>query len=366
VELDALVELSAELVSDEQQLNQARQGLAAANLNLSTLDTCVSGVQQAVSATQAGNQQAAIAAITSVADPCETLQGNSPGGPVFPFDFPDPDVIDVAGTYFAYGTNSAEGNIQIITSTDLSTWTPLGNALPSLPSWAKPDSTWAPSVILYQQNYLLYYAVDDGSEECISVGVAAAPTGPFVDTSTAPLVCHKSLGGSIHPAPYLVGTTLYLTWKSNGESGQPATIWAEQLAPPGTTLAPATTPAQLLIPSQLWEDSNVEAPFMWDQAGTWYLFYSGSNWNSATYAEGVAVCKGPLGPCTKPLDGPIYAAQPDLVSPGGGSVFAESQGNVWIAFHAYLPDAVGYPNARLLFLRRLTFSGGVPQVMPPS
>ena len=52
-------------------------------------------------------------------------------GLVYPFDFPDPDVILVGQTYYAYATNSVAGNIQIIDSTDLTHWTAVGNALPS-------------------------------------------------------------------------------------------------------------------------------------------------------------------------------------------------------------------------------------------
>jgi len=360
-------QLSAQLASDQQQLAQAQQVLAATNSNLATLNTCVTGVQQAVGAMAGGNQQASIAAISAVATPCESLQSAGAGGPVYPFDFPDPDVIDAAGTYFAYGTNSAEGNIQIITSTDLTHWTPVGNALPRLASWARPGATWAPSVVALNGAYLLFYTADAGSRECISVATSARPQGPFVDSSSAPLMCQPTLGGSIDPAPYLDGAGRpYLTWKSNGGSGQPATIWAQPLASSGTGLAPGTSPSALIAPSQPWEGAIVEAPFMWRANGTYYLFYSGNNWDSTSYAEGVAVCAGPLGPCAKPLAHPDYASQPNLVSPGGASVFADSQGNPWIAFHAYLPSAVGYPNARLLFLRRVSFASGLPEVGAPS
>lgn len=359
--------LSAKLTSDEQRLAAAKQGLVAETFDLSTLDTCVSGVQQAVADTQAVDQQAAIDVLAGVSSACESLEPSTPGAPVYPFDFPDPDVIYVAGTYFGYGTNSAEGNIQIITSADLVHWTPVGNALPSVASWATPGATWAPAVAVLGGKYLMYYAVKAGSDECVSVAASGSPRGPFTDSSTSPLVCQPSLGGSIDPSPYFDGSgNPYLTWKSNGGSGQPATIWAQPLASSGTSMTPGSTASVLLQPSESWEGTVVEAPDMWVDSGTYYLFYSGNKWNSSSYAEGVAICNGPLGPCYKPLDRPIYASQADLVSPGGASVFTDAQGDPWIAFHAYLPGAVGYPNARLLFLRRITFSGGIPQVEGPS
>ena len=48
----------------------------------------------------------------------ETLDGLA-----YPFDFPDPFVLMVGGTYYAYATNSVEGNIQIIQSSDRTHWT---------------------------------------------------------------------------------------------------------------------------------------------------------------------------------------------------------------------------------------------------
>src|SRR5579863_104070 len=56
--------------------------------------------------------------------------------PVFDADAPDPDVILVGTTYYAYTTGSALGNIPVLRSTDLQTWYPVGDALPAVPSWS--------------------------------------------------------------------------------------------------------------------------------------------------------------------------------------------------------------------------------------
>ena len=365
----SLTQVAGELALAQQDLDQAKQGLELQNVDVTTLDSCVMGVQQAVRDLQAGDQQSAISAIGGVAVPCEKLQGNNPGGPAYPFDFPDPDVIDVSGTYYAYGTNSAGGNIQIIESSDLSHWKTVGDALPKPASWTSTGDIWAPGVLRHRGQFLLYYATVSGSglgsKQCISVARARHPGGPFVDSSSAPLVCQASLGGSIDPAPYTDGSgKLYLTWKSNGGGGQPSTIWAEALSPSGITPARHTSPTAMLVPSQPWEASVVEGPFMWSSGGSYYLFYSGNDWNSASYAIGVAVCRGPLGPCSKPLAGPFFASQPNLSGPGGASVFRDPRGNAWIAFHAWLPDAVGYPNARLLFVRPLSSLGSLPSAFP--
>ncbi len=54
--------------------------------------------------------------LSGVAQSCETVDGGSTDGLVYPFDFPDPYVLTVGTTTFAYATNSVEGNIQIIES----------------------------------------------------------------------------------------------------------------------------------------------------------------------------------------------------------------------------------------------------------
>ncbi|HXX91214.1 MAG TPA: glycoside hydrolase family 43 protein [Acidimicrobiales bacterium] len=356
-----LARSTTELTSTEQELQSNEQALTLQDVNLDTVNACVAGLQIAVGDLEAGRQQSAITQLAAVAATCQKLQAGTPGGPVYPFDFPDPDLIDVAGTYYGYATNSAGGNIQIIESTDLSTWTTVGDALPSLPAWATTGTTWAPGVLETAGRFLLFYATG----QCISVATASTPTGPFVDSSTGPLVCQA--GGSIDPAPYTDGAgQLYLTWKQNAAGGHPATIWAQPMTPSGMAMAPGTAPTAMLVPAQSWERSVVEGPFMWLSGGTYYLFYSGSDWNSGSYAIGVATCQGPLGPCARPLDGPLYASQSGFVGPGGESVFLDAQGRPWIAFHAWQPDAIGYPNPRLLYLRPLAVVGGVPQVQPPA
>jgi len=64
--------------------------------------------------------------------------------PVIAADFPDPDVLLVGGTYYAYATQPLDGsvNVALATSTDLRTWTvEVMDPLPELPSWATNGRT---------------------------------------------------------------------------------------------------------------------------------------------------------------------------------------------------------------------------------
>ena len=70
-------------------------------------------------------------------------------------------MLNVGETYYAYATNSAAGNIQIITVARTSS-TGVRSATPSphLPAWAAPGATWAPSVLQVGDSFVLYYSAD--------------------------------------------------------------------------------------------------------------------------------------------------------------------------------------------------------------
>ncbi|MBV8463033.1 MAG: family 43 glycosylhydrolase, partial [Acidimicrobiales bacterium] len=319
--------------------------------SIDVIQTCLGGVQNALNQIAARNNGGAAGDISAVSGPCSQLDGGSIAGLVYPFDFPDPAVTLVGQTYFAYATNSVAGNIQIVQSNDLTDWTAVGNALPSLPAWAAPDFTWAPAVAQLGGKFLLYYAADvAGSEtECISVATADQPQGPFIDASTAPLECQPALGGSIDPDSFVdTNGTPYLVWKSGGPGS--SRLWSEQLAPSGTAMAPGAAPTLVLTPDQGWQAGTVEAPDLVAAGGRYFLFYSGNDWNSANYAVGVALCAGPSGPCRDVSPTPVLAGGPGVAGPGGETVFSDTAGSYWVAFHAWVPGAVGFPNSRDLYL----------------
>lgn len=66
--------------------------------------------------------------------------------PAYAGDFPDPSVLLIGGSYWAYSTGSAGRNLQVMSSPDLKTWTAPVDPLPVLPSWARRGLTWAPDV----------------------------------------------------------------------------------------------------------------------------------------------------------------------------------------------------------------------------
>ena len=61
--------------------------------------------------------------------------------PVWDWDFPDPHVTEVDGTYYAYATNASGKNVQMARSTDLISWEYLTDAMPSLASWERVSTS---------------------------------------------------------------------------------------------------------------------------------------------------------------------------------------------------------------------------------
>jgi GH43 family beta-xylosidase len=96
---------------------------------------------------------------------------------------------------------------------------------------------------------------------------------------------------------------------------------------------------ELLTVTQPWEHgpgyATVEGPFMVQQDGTYYLFYSGNDWQH-DYAMGYASATSPAGPFTKSTLNPVLSGGKDH-GPGGGSLFMAG-GRWMIAYHAWATE----------------------------
>jgi beta-xylosidase len=299
----------------------------------------------------------------------------APGGtyqnPIFGSDFPDPFVLAVDGTYFAYATNANGPNVQLVTSTDLKNWMFHRDALPSLPAWAVPGKTWAPSVLKVSRfDYVLYYSARDAASgtNCIGRAHARSPFGPFTDDAPGPLVCQGGVQhGSIDPSPFVdwYGRP-WLLWKSEGLAGvEPTRIWSRPMRFDGLDFdGPAF---ELLRTDQAWEGPIIENPSMTWAGGKLLLFYSGGRWQDGSYGVNWAHCAGMGGPCTKNL-GPWVHTTGDVAGPGGQEFFRTSDGKLWMAYHAWRSNAVGYPQGiRTLRIDRVkTNANRDPVLLGPS
>src|SRR5215208_7448364 len=149
--------------------------------------------------------------------------------PVYDRDFPDPFVLHVGDTYYAYATNSADKQVQTLTSHDLVHWQPARDALPQVGPWTENGHTWAPEVLARDDGtYVLYYT----GNRCIGRAVAEEPLGPYVDDAKEALVCNQAEGGSIDASPFRDDDgSLYLYWKNDANSiGQTTWIYGQRMS----------------------------------------------------------------------------------------------------------------------------------------
>lgn len=281
-------------------------------------------------------------------------------------DFPDPFVLRQGATFYAYGTDGDLGNVQVIRSDDLVTWTNArnGGALPpaNTPAWGQPDDVWAPAVLDTGSGVVLYVALLDRTtgRRCIGAATAATPEGPF-DGVDAFRLCNDGEGGVIDPHVFTNGTNRHLLWKTEGVPGQRApALWSQPLATDGLSLS--GSPARLLSSRYPWEGTLIENPALATDGNRFYLFYSGNEWESADYGEGWAVCATPQGPCATPPNKPLLRTEgPNLQGPGGGTAFQDENGDWWMAFSAWTAGGTTEETgSRELFFRRLTLAGGRP------
>ncbi|MGH8793257.1 MAG: glycoside hydrolase family 43 protein [Stackebrandtia sp.] len=292
--------------------------------------------------------------------------------PVYDANFPDPGVLKVDDTYYAYGTNDGVHNVPLLASADLVHWKRKGDVLPSLGSWATPGFTWAPEVLRTEAGgYVLYYTArsTDTELQCVGAAVADSPHGPFEDTSEGPLICQTDEGGSIDASPFLDSDgKVYLHWKNDGNSkGEATHLYGQRLSDDGLELT--GEPVRLLANrSETWHGHVIEAPQMRAHDSKLYLFYSANAYDSDAYSVGYAQCDGPLGPCRDAQENPILSSGPGAAGPGHCSIVTGSDGeSTWLLYHAWPPDAVGSDTpGRALWLDRIDWVDGKPFVDGPT
>ena len=275
------------------------------------------------------------------AEPSATAETSATAeGPVIDQDFPDPDVLEVDGTYYAYATNGQNRNVQVATSTDLATWEVLSeDALPTLPDWIIEGKTWAPEVSQIGSTFVMYPTATnfEPTFQCIAVATADAPEGPFEIVGDEMLICPEDEGGAIDASTFLdEDGTRYLLWKNDGNCcGKDTWLYIAPLSDDGLSLAGEAT--RLVKQDQPFEGNLVEAPTLVERDGTYVLMYSANDYGSDAYAIGYATADSPTGPFTKSEE-PLLTTDSSggrYVGPGGQDVVTAPDGSDVLVFHSW-------------------------------
>ncbi len=234
-----------------------------------------------------------------------------------------------------------------------------------------PD-VWAPEVLHVDDTFVLYFTARhrESGRQCIGIATSDAPEGPFRDRNDEPFICQVQQGGSIDASPFRdEDGTLYLYWKNDGNCCMQATyIYAQELAPDGLSLV--GEPVQIARNDEPWEGTVVEAPTMWWQDDTYYLFYTGNVYTTERYAVGYAVCESPLGPCEDAEENPILVSdlesQPLVLGPGHQTVIEDDADDTWIIYHIWQVSNGRMTSNREVWIDRLLWEDGRPVVAGPT
>lgn len=299
--------------------------------------------------------------------------------PVYDGAFADPFVLEHRGRYYAYGTGpgSAAGEVfEILTSTDLVTWDPVGYAMAAVDGLAPADH-WAPEVVERDGRFHLYFSAGiEDREHRIRVAVADRPEGPF---EPAGRVLTPSEPFAIDPHPFRDDDgQWYLYYARDVLDGSRVgtSIWVDRLV---DTDRLAGTPAPVLAASADWQLFarqrrmygsvydwyTLEGPFVLKRGGRYWCFYSGGAWTNESYGVSYGVADGPLGPFIEPsIGGPalLRSRAGEVEGPGHNSVIRGPDGRDYLVYHAWDPART----ARRMFIDRLEWTADGPRTGGPT
>lgn len=232
-------------------------------------------------------------------------------------DCPDPCILRVGRTFYAYGTNPGLG-FRAWSSLDLETWTDRGLVLEA-GGLAGSVNFWAPHVVAYKAGYLLAYACD-APQASVRVALAASPLGPFVPQS-GPLLPVTALDPFVFvDAPDGVAR---LFWSSVG-GGREQGVWCGELREwrverPRFLFGQARQPERWSGPER-----PTYSPAVFRRGGVYYCVYA-CNDAGPTAGLAYATATDLDGPWTKrSLDAPLAVPGVWGGDGRGGSPFREA------------------------------------------
>jgi len=288
--------------------------------------------------------------------------------PVVRQDWPDPGVIETADPdtgEAAFYLVATGGRFPIRRSTNLIDWEETGaHAMPDGKAPWAPDGfrNWAPEIHRIRDRYVLYYTSSDHLREAkrrdpLAIGAAWADDilGPYRHLEE-PLVPAGDYG-TIDATYFREGESHWLYWKTDGNCcGERTDIIARELALDGLSFAEGSEPHVVLTADLDWENNLIEGPWLL-RRGEWvYLFYSAGSFY-ATYQNGVARSRSPLGPFEK-LPEPWLRGSEEVRTPGHGTVL-DIDGTTVFIHHGRSP---GVQHARYVFVTPIEWRDEWPHV----
>jgi len=268
----------------------------------------------------------------------------------------DPFILLDGDTYYAYGTNDANG-IAVWTSTDLLGWRKQNELALSKDNTTEQQWFWAPEVYCRNGQYYMYFSAN----EHLFVATAASPKGPFKQVGS--YLMENTLGDE-----KCIDSTVF--FDDNGKvyvffvrftDGN--CIWMCELDDDLVTPKPETL-RKCISATQAWENllGRVnEGPFVLKHNSIYYLTYSGNDYRSQDYAVGYALTRSlsTIGGATpswqKYANNPIVRRAEGLPGTGHHSFFTDKEGRLRIVFHAHNSETT--VNPRRMYIGTMDFNG---------
>lgn len=266
-----------------------------------------------------------------------------------PLTLADPFVLLHKGTYYVYGTGSANG-IPVGVSCDLRTWT-IGKGLAAERlALHKGDSYgehsfWAPEVYERDGRFIMFYS----SQEHVCAAVSDSPLGPFRQLEKKPLLQRKGIDNSMFVDADGRAWMVYVHFDRGN------TIWLAELEK--DLLHVRTGSERMLFRAEApWEkNSVVEGPFVVKFGSKYALTYSACDYRNPDYAVGAAFADTPKGPWKKSKANPIMLRFRGLSGTGHHSLFKDRNGKWRIVFHAHWSSDKVHP--RRTYIADLNIAG---------
>lgn len=312
--------------------------------------------------------------LAAAAPPAQDLAASIDGrmaGDVVPVH--DPSIIRAGDSYYVFSTSQVKegrGLIHIRASSDLVNWRLVGFVFPQIPAWAQKmipgaQGVWAPDIAYAGGRYRLYYAVSTFGSNRSVIGLA---TNATLDAS-APDYAWRDEGEVFESRrgddfnaidPNFVVDRNGRQWLAFGSfwSG----IKLIRLDPAtGKPSATDKTVYPLAERSKLQDSGAIEAPFIIDHGGYYYLFASfdfccrGANSNYYTVVGRSAEVTGPYVDRAgkKMMDGGGFLVLHSQLGPtkrwrgpGGASILRQRDRD-YIVYHAYDATKKGAPTLRI-------------------
>jgi beta-xylosidase len=157
---------------------------------------------------------------------------------------------------------------------------------------------------------------------------------------------------------------LWLIYKNDGNCCSMGTrFYMRQMSEDGLTFAGDEIEVEGVVNNRPWEGRVVEAPTIWFQDDTYYLFFSANDYASAFYAVGYATSSELTGPYEDAEENPILKSErggPGF-GPGHQTLIEDRDGDLWMVYHAWEKTF----SKRQVWIDEVVFEDGKPVVQGP-